>query len=62
MTNAKREKKIRSGHLTRVFSEPKRGRNCYATLVFSGIPNAKRRDKIRSGVLIRALSAENRAE
>ena len=26
---------------------PKRGRNCYATLAFSGVPNAKRGEKIR---------------
>ena len=28
---------------------PKRGRKCYVTPAFSGIPNAKRGDKIRSG-------------
>ena len=29
----------------------KKGRNCYVTPAFSGIPNAKRRDKIRSAYL-----------
>ena len=42
---------------------PKKGRNCYATPAFSGIPNAKRGDKIRSGYLTPAFSrAQKRAE
>ena len=42
---------------------PKRGRNCYVTPAFSGIPNAKRREKIRSGYLTRAFAgAQKRAE
>ena len=30
---------------------PKRGRNCYVTHAFSGVPNAKRGEKIRIGYL-----------
>ena len=42
---------------------PKRGRNCYVTPAFTGIPNAKRGDKIRSGYLTFAFSgAQKRAE
>ena len=42
---------------------PKRGRNCYVTPAFSGIPNAKRGKKIRSGYLTPAfLGAQKRAE
>ena len=42
---------------------PKRGRNCYVTSTFSGIPNAKRGEKIRSGYLTPAFSgAQKRAE
>ena len=42
---------------------PKRGRNCYVTPAFQGVPNAKRGDKIRSGNLTRAFSgAQKRAE
>ena len=42
---------------------PKRGRNCYVTPAFSGIPNAKRREKIRSGYLTPAFSgAQKKAE
>ena len=42
---------------------PKRGRNCYVTPAFSGIPNAKRGEKIRSGYLTLAFSgAQKRAE
>ena len=42
---------------------PKRGRTCYVTPAFSGVPNAKREDKIRSGHLTRAFSgAQKRAE
>ena len=31
--------------------EPKRGRKCYVTLAFSGVPNVKHGEKIRSGCL-----------
>ena len=42
---------------------PKRGRNCYVTPAFTGIPNAKRGKKIRSGYLTFAFSgAQKRAE
>ena len=41
--------KIRHGCLTPAFSGPKRGRKCYVTTAFLGVPNAKRGDKIRSG-------------
>ena len=42
---------------------PKRGRNCYVTPAFSGVPNAKRWEKIRSGYLTLAFSgAQKRAE
>ena len=42
---------------------PKRGRNCYVTPAFSGVPNAKRGDKIRNGYLTPAFSgAQKRAE
>ena len=42
---------------------PKRGRNCYVTPAFPGIPNAKRGDKIRIGYLTLAFSgAQKRAE
>ena len=42
---------------------PKRGRNCYVTPAFSGIPNAKRGEKIRSGYLTLAFSgAQKRAK
>ena len=37
-------------------SGPKRGRKCYITPAFSGVPNAKRGDKIRSGYLTPAVS------
>ena len=37
---------------------PKRGRNCYATLAFSGVPN--KRDKITSGYLTPAFSRANK--
>ena len=37
-------------------SGPKRGRKCYITPAFSGVPNAKRGDKIRSGCLTPAFS------
>ena len=43
--------------------EPQKGRNCYATPAFSGIPNAKLGDKIKSGYLTPAFSqAQRRAE
>ena len=42
---------------------PKRGRKCYVTPAFSGIPNAKLGDKIRSGYLTLAFfGAQKRAE
>ena len=42
---------------------PKRGRNCYVTPAFSGIPNANREEKIRSGYLTLAFSgAQERTE
>ena len=42
---------------------PKRGRNCYVTPTFSGVPNAKRGERIRSGCLTLAfLGAEKREE
>ena len=42
---------------------PKRGRNCYVSAAFSGIPNTKGGQKIRDGYLTRALSgAKKRAE
>ena len=43
---------------------PKRGRNCYVTRAFSGVPNAKHGNKIRrSGYLTPAFSgAQNKAE
>ena len=42
---------------------PKRGRNCYVTPAFSGVPNAKRGDKITSGYLTPTFSgAQKRAE
>ena len=42
---------------------PKRGRNCYVTPAFSGIPNAKRGDKFKCGCLNPAFSgAQKRAE
>ena len=42
---------------------PKRGRNCYVTPAFSGIPNAKRGQRIRSGDLTLAFSgAQKKAE
>ena len=42
---------------------PERGRNCYVTPAFLGVPNAKRREKIRSGYLTPAfLGAQERAE
>ena len=42
---------------------PKRGRNCYVTLAFSGIPNANREEEIRSGYLTLAFSgAQERTE
>ena len=37
-------------------SGPKRGRKCYITPAFSGVPNAKRGEKIRSGYLTPAFS------
>ena len=37
-------------------SGPRRGRKCYVTPAFSGVPNAKRGDKIRSGYLTLAVS------
>ena len=41
---------------------PKRGRNCYVTLAFSGVPITKRTDKIRSGYLTPAfLGVQKRA-
>ena len=41
----------------------KRGRNCYVTPAFSGVPNAKRGDKIRSGYLTNTFSrAQKRAD
>ena len=39
---------------------PKRGRNCYVTPAFSGVPNAKRGDKIRTGYLTPAFSGPRR--
>ena len=42
---------------------PKRGRKCYFTPAFSGVPNTKRGEKIRSGYLTDAFSgAQKRAE
>ena len=42
---------------------PKRGRNCYATLAFSGVPNPRRGDEIRRGSLTPAFSgARKRVE
>ena len=42
---------------------PKRGRNCYITPTFSGVPSAKRGEKIRSGYLTPAFSGDQeRAE
>ena len=32
-------------------SGPKRGRDCYVTLAFSGVPDAKHGEKTRSGYL-----------
>ena len=39
---------------------PRRGRNCYVTPAFSGVPNAKRGDKIRSGYLTPAFLGATR--
>ena len=39
---------------------PKRGRKCYTTPAFSGIPNAKRGDKIRIGYLTPAFSGAHK--
>ena len=42
---------------------PKRGRACYVTLAFSGVPNAKRGKKIRTSYLtLPFLDAHKRAE
>ena len=42
---------------------PKRGRNCYVTLAFSGVPKAKRGENIKIGCLTPAFSgAQKRAE
>ena len=43
-------------YLTPPSRGPKRGRNCYVTLAFSGVPNAKRGRKIRIGSLTPAFS------
>ena len=55
---------MRSGCLTRVFSGGQgRGRNCYVTLVFPGVPKAKRGEKVRSGYLTPMfLEAQKRPE
>ena len=42
---------------------PKRGRNCYVTPAFSGVPNAKHGEKIRNGRVTPAFSgSQMRAE
>ena len=42
---------------------PKRGRKCYVTPAFSGVPNAKRGENIRSGCLTPTFSeAQKRAK
>ena len=42
---------------------PKRERNCYVTLAFSGVPYTKRRGKLKFGHLTRAFSrVQKRAE
>ena len=43
------------------FVGPKRGRNCYATLGFSGIPKAHH-ESIRSDYLTRAFSGAEKEE
>ena len=42
------------------FSGAQRGRRCYVTLAFSGVPNAKHGEKLKSGYLTLAFSGPKR--